>query len=105
MASKKPMRDRDDLMAPRDPKKRYPAYNVQPQRPAKKAAGPRRAAGSAGPSKPSKPLQVSPVGQSTTGSWSRSKPKNIPSGYRLETAMTYPPKYRLVKNGSRRRGR
>jgi len=93
--------DPNRLMSARNPKKRYPADNVRPQRPAKKAAS-RLGVGSSGAAKTPKPLQISPVGQSTTGSWSRSKPKNIPSGYRLQIAMSYPPKYRLVKNRSRR---
>lgn len=109
MASRKPMRDYQDdsksLMGRGKSTAKKEGYRLQRRSDAAataKPAGARRAAGSAGPAKPSKPLQISPVGQSTTGSWSRSKPKNIPSGYRLETAMSYPPKYRLVKNGSRR---
>ena len=48
------MRDRDDVMAPRDPNKRYPAYNVQPQKPkAKKSA--KKAAKKAPAKKAAKP--------------------------------------------------
>jgi hypothetical protein len=60
MASRKPRRDWDDTMAPRNPNKRYPAYNVQPQRPKKKAA-------------PKKPAPKTMSGNRMAGS--KSKPK------------------------------
>lgn len=52
-----------------------------------------------------KPLQISPVGTSRTAGYSRTKPTTIPKGYTLMTYLSSPPKYKLVKNARKNRGR
>lgn len=52
-----------------------------------------------------KPLQISPVGTSQTAGYSRTKPTTIPKGYSLMTYLSNPPKYKLVKNAGKNRGR
>ena len=52
-----------------------------------------------------KPLKISPVGTSRTAGYSRTKPTTIPKGYSLMTFLSSPPKYKLVKNAGKNRGR
>jgi hypothetical protein len=89
-------------------------------KPPKKEMGPKRPLGPARrkPPKPpqgsrsssskgngGKPLQISPVGTSRTAGYSRTKPTTIPKGYSLMTFLSSPPKYKLVKNAGKNRGR